>query len=200
MTRYTLSWAWSARVYSASLCGRRSRVRVRWLVPSPWRAATLCVPVRLLPPLVVYCSLRRVAVPCLALFLLFSAFFILSTTHRRATGSGWVSYRSPAAAALSCVCPVLLVAAVASGHAVFLSFLVLSDQMGPVGLDPNRSGHHLPAVGATISRAPTPRGRQTDAARQRALSPFRSCTITRSGMHFEAVFGELKATARPPSS
>lgn len=177
MTRYTLSWPWSARVYSASLCGRRSRVRVRWLVPSPWRAATLCVPVRLLPPLVVvYCSLRRVAVPCLALpcSCSFQPFFF-STTHQTATGSDWVSVSC-------CCCPVLCVSYTAClfrfsskwPRRFSFLFLVLSDQMGPVGLDPNRSGHHFPAVGATISRAPIPRGRQTDAARQRALSPFRS--------------------------
>jgi hypothetical protein len=178
VTRYTLSWPWSARVYSASLCGRRSRVRVRWLVPSPWRPCPCPAP----PAARRLSTARSAELRCLALpsSCSFQPFFLFST-HQRATGSVSVS---------CCCCPVLCVsytaclfrfrvAAVASGHAVFFFFFFLfsptkwvpSDWIG--SRSKRASGHHFPAVGATISRAPTgttDRRRQ----RQRALSPFRS--------------------------
>lgn len=67
-------------------------------------------------------SQSRGALPCLALFLLFSAFFFSRRRTKRPRVR--IGYRSPAAAALSCVCPILLVSSGsgASGHAVFLFF------------------------------------------------------------------------------
>lgn len=151
MTRYTLSWPWSARVYSASLCGRRSRVRVRWLVPSPWRPCPCPA-----PPAARRLSTARsaelrcqAALPCLlSSSCSFQPFFsFLDAPKGHGFGIG-----------LLLPCPVSYTACLFRFRvaAPFFFFLfVVSDQMGPVGLDPNRSGHHFPAVGATISRAPT---------------------------------------------
>lgn len=104
MTRYTLSWPWSARVYSASLCGRRSRVRVRWLVPSPWRPCPCPAPPaarRLL-----LASQSCGALPCLvpALFSLF--YFIDDAPKGHGFGLGIVSVSC-------CCCPVLCVSCTA---------------------------------------------------------------------------------------
>jgi hypothetical protein len=86
----------------------------------------------------IYCSLRRVAVPCLAFFLLFSAFFsFLDAPKGHGFGIGLLLL-------LPCpVCVLYCLSLQVQGRGcgkwprrfLFLFLFVLSDQMGPVGLD-----------------------------------------------------------------
>jgi hypothetical protein len=141
----------------------------------------------------IYCSLRRVALPCLA-FLVLPALFSLFFFFSRRTKGPRVRYRSPAAAALSCVCPILLVSSgsgsrlwqVATPFSFSFSFCSLRPNGSRrIGLDPDRSGQAATIFLRLALRFPVlPRGRQTDAANVSARChrsvPFRSCTITRS--------------------
>jgi hypothetical protein len=148
----------------------------------------------------IYCSLRRVAVPCLALpcSCSFQPFFIFSTTHQRATGSGSVSVSCPV-----CVLDCLSLQVQDRGCGKWprrFSFSFCSPR-------PNGSRR----IGSKSKRPPFscgwrydfPCSHPTGTTDRRRTSarvvtvPFRSCTITRSGLHFQAVLGGLKTTARP---